>query len=254
MGLVAVLGLLIGSFLNVVIWRVPRGESLVSPPSSCPRCGARIAWFDNVPVLSWLLLRGHCRRCHEPIALRYPLVELATGVTFGLVAWHFGVSWAVPAYLYLAAIGIALALIDIDVRRLPNAIVLPAYVVLPVLLAVASWGTDSWPALLRAVIGGAVLYAFYFLLVLAYPRGMGFGDVKLAGILGAALAWVGWGALVVGAFAAFFVGGLFSVVLLVSGRASRKSAIPFGPWMILGCAIGVAFGESLWSAYLGALV
>ncbi|MGY4642605.1 prepilin peptidase [Cellulomonas sp. URHB0016] len=252
-GLVTVVGLLIGSFLNVVIWRVPRGESIVSPPSACPRCGARIAWYDNVPVLSWLVLRGRCRRCHEPISVRYPLVELGTGVLFGLVAWHFGISWTTPAYLYLAAISVALALIDIDVHRLPNAIVLPSYVVVPVLLAVASWGSDDWPALLRAVIGGVVLYAFYFLLVLVYPRGMGFGDVKLAGILGAYLAWLGWGSLVVGAFAAFLVGGVFSIVLLAAGRAGRKSKIPFGPWMLLGCAIGVAFGESLWSAYLGAL-
>ncbi len=252
-GLVTVLGLLIGSFLNVVVWRVPRGESVVSPPSACPRCGARIAWYDNLPVVSWLVLRGRCRRCHEPISVRYPLVEAGTGLLFGLVAWHFGISWTTPAYLYLAAISVALALIDIDVHRLPNAIVLPSYVVVPVLLAVASWGADDWPALLRAVIGGVVLYAFYFVLVLVYPRGMGFGDVKLAGILGAYLAWLGWGSLVVGAFAAFLVGGVFSIVLMATGRAGRKSKIPFGPWMLIGCAIGVAFGESLWSAYLDVL-
>jgi len=252
-GLVTVLGLLIGSFLNVVVWRVPRGESVVSPPSACPRCGARIAWYDNLPVVSWLVLRGRCRRCHEPISVRYPLVEAGTGILFGLVAWHFGISWTTPAYLYLAAISVALALIDIDTRRLPNAIVLPSYVVVPVLLAVASWGADDWPAMLRAVIGGVALYAFYFVMVLVKPGAMGFGDVKLAGILGAYLAWLGWGSFVVGAFAAFLVGGVFSIGLMVAGRAGRKSKIPFGPWMLIGCAIGVAFGESLWSAYLGIL-
>jgi len=252
-GLVTVLGLLIGSFLNVVVWRVPRGESVVSPPSACPRCGARIAWYDNLPVVSWLVLRGRCRRCHEPISVRYPLVEAGTGILFGLVAWHFGISWTTPAYLYLAAISVALALIDIDTRRLPNAIVLPSYVVVPVLLAVASWGADDWPAMLRAVIGGVALYAFYFVMVLVKPGAMGFGDVKLAGILGAYLAWLGWGSFAVGAFAAFLVGGVFSIGLMVAGRAGRKSKIPFGPWMLIGCAIGVAFGESLWSAYLGIL-
>jgi len=252
-GLVTVLGLLVGSFLNVVVWRVPRGESVVSPPSACPRCGARIAWYDNLPVVSWLVLRGRCRRCHEPISVRYPLVEAGTGILFGLVAWHFGISWTTPAYLYLAAISVALALIDIDTRRLPNAIVLPSYVVVPVLLAVASWGADDWPAMLRAVIGGVALYAFYFVMVLVKPGAMGFGDVKLAGILGAYLAWLGWGSFVVGAFAAFLVGGVFSIGLMVAGRAGRKSKIPFGPWMLIGCAIGVAFGESLWSAYLGIL-
>src|SRR4051812_18121571 len=98
-GLVSLLGLLIGSFLNVVIWRVPRGESIVSPPSACPRCGKEISARDNIPVVSWLLLRGRCRGCQEPISVRYPLVELGTAVLFGLTAWHFGLSWPLPAFL-----------------------------------------------------------------------------------------------------------------------------------------------------------
>ena len=130
----AVLGLAIGSFLNVVIWRVPRHESIVSPPSHCPGCDVPIAPRDNVPVLSWLVLRGRCRHCRNPISARYPLVELATGVLFALMVWRFGLAWELPAYLYLAAIAVALALIDIDVHRLPNAIVLPSYPVMAVLL------------------------------------------------------------------------------------------------------------------------
>ncbi|RYV52910.1 prepilin peptidase [Pengzhenrongella frigida] len=253
----ALFGLAIGSFLNVVVWRVPRGESIVSPPSACPKCHHVIRSRDNIPVISWLLLGGRCRDCREPIAARYPLVEASTGVLFGLVALRFGVSWALPAFCHLAAVAVALALIDIDVHRLPNAIVLPAYPVALVLLGLASWnpgGTADWPSLVRALIGGAALYAFYFVLMMVYPAGMGFGDVKLAGVLGLYLAWVGWGALVIGAFAAFLVGGVFSIALLAAGKATRKSGIPFGPWMLAGAAIGIAAGEQLWSAYLSILV
>lgn len=246
-----IFGLLIGSFLNVVIWRVPRGESIVRPPSACPECHAEIRSRDNVPVVSWLMLRARCRDCGTRISFRYPLVELATGVLFALVVWHFSVTWTALAYLFLASISVALALIDLDTRRLPNAIVLPAYPVTLLLLAAASWSVGDWGALLRAVVGGAALYAFYFALMVAVPKGMGFGDVKLAGILGACLAWLGWGALAVGAFAAPILGGLFAVVLLLAGRAHRKTGIPFGPWMLLGAALGIAFGENLWGSYLG---
>ncbi len=245
-----VVGLVIGSFLNVVVWRVPRGESIVTPPSACPRCGHRIRARDNVPVLSWLWLRGRCRDCAAPIARRYPLVELTTGVLFALVGVRIGWAPELPAYLYLASIGLALALIDLDTHRLPNPIVLPAYPALAVLLGAAAWASGDWSALLRAAIGGAVLWVVYFLLLLVKPGAMGFGDVKLAGVLGAAMAWLGWGALVVGAFAAFLLGGLYGIGLIVAKRGSRTSKVPFGPWMVLGAALGVAAGEGLWSGYL----
>jgi len=255
-GLATVVGLAIGSFLNVVVWRVPRGESVVHPPSACPRCGHAIRGRDNVPVVSWLVLRGRCRDCGEPIAKRYPLVELGTGVLFGLTAWWAGSSWVLPGLLYLAAIAVALTLIDLDTRRLPNAIVLPSYPVALALLALASWnptGDADWSALLRAAIGGAAMYAVYFVTVVVYPAGMGFGDVKLAGVLGLYLAWFGWGALVLGWFAAFLFGGVYAVGLLVTRRAGRKSGVPFGPWMLLGAAFGIVLGERLWSWYLGSL-
>lgn len=256
-GLVAVLagltGMVIGSFLNVVIWRVPRGLSVVHPPSACPRCGAGIAPYDNVPVLSWLVLRGRCRRCRAPISARYPLVELGTGLAFAAVVWRFGVTWQVVAFCYLAAIGIALALIDIDVHRLPDAIVLPSYPVVAVLLTAAAWADGTWWPLARAGIGALALGGFYAVTWFVYPAGMGLGDVKLAGLLGAALAWVGWGAFAVGSFGAFLLGGVFAFALLVGGRAHRKSGVPFGPWMIAGAAVGVAVGERLWQSYLDML-
>lgn len=248
-----ILGLLIGSFLNVVVWRVPRGESIVSPPSACPRCGHQIRVRDNVPVVSWLLLRGRCRDCGEPIARRYPLVELGTGIAFALAAWGVGLSWTLPAVLYLVAIGTALALIDLDVHRLPDAIVLPSYLVAGALLSLASWnpgGASGWGALLRAAIGGAMFFAVYFAIVLVYPDGMGFGDVKLAGVLGMYLGWYGWGALAFGWFAAFLLGGIFAIGLLLTRRANRKSGVPFGPWMILGTLVGVIAGGPVVGWYL----
>ena len=254
---VGVLGLAVGSFLNVVVYRVPLGRSVIRPASACPQCGAAIRRRDNVPVLSWLLLRGRCRDCAAPISGRYPLVEGVTASLFVAIVLRFMVvqdaAWAIPAYLYLAAIGVALALIDLDVHRLPDAIVLPSYPAAAALLALASWGAGDWQALLRAAEGGAALWVVYLGMSLVKQGAMGFGDVKLAGILGAYLGWLGWGDLAVGAFAAFFVGGLVSVGLLLAKKAGRRTAIPFGPWMLTGAAIGIAVGGPVWAAYLGTM-
>lgn len=248
--LCALIGLLIGSFLNVVIHRVPRGESVVSPPSACPNCKTAIRPRDNVPVVGWLLLRGKCRDCSHPISVRYPLVEAATAALFAVMALRFELDPVLPAYLYLAAVGLALALIDLDCKRLPDVLTLPSYPVAVVLLgAAAFFGSDSG-SLLRALLGGLAMFAVYFALCFAYPAGMGFGDVKLAGVLGLYLAWLGWGALIVGAFAAFLLGGIFSLALIAARRATRASGIPFGPWMLAGAGTGIFFGSSIWSAYL----
>ena len=252
----AVLGLAVGSFLNVVVWRVPRDESVVRPPSACPACGHPIRPRDNVPVVSWLLLRGRCRDCDVPISVRYPLVEATTSVLFALVVGWLGASWALPAFWYLAAVSVALFLIDVDVRRLPDAIVLPSYPVAFVLLALASanpGGPSDFSALLRAVLAGVALLVFYVVLRIVYPAGMGLGDVKLSGVLGLYLGWVGWSAVVVGAFAAFLLGGVYGVALVVLRRAGRKSTLPFGPWMLLGAALGLVAGPAVAGWYLGLL-
>ncbi|WP_432505327.1 prepilin peptidase [Kineococcus arenarius] len=241
--LAAVAGLLVGSFLNVVVHRVPRGESVVRPASRCPGCGHVVRRRDNVPVVSWLLLRGRCRDCGVTISVRYPLVELGTALLFGAVARLVGPSWVLPAYLYLAAITVALALIDVDVHRLPDAIVLPSYPVVVVLLVVASASTGHWGALLRAAVGGAALFLLYGALFVLKPGGMGLGDVKLAGVLGLLLGWWGWDSLVVGAFTAFLLGGVAGAGLLVLRRAGRGSRIPFGPYMLAG-ALGALFVAS----------
>jgi leader peptidase (prepilin peptidase)/N-methyltransferase len=247
---VTLVGFVAGSFLNVVIWRVPRGESIVSPPSHCPGCGRAVRPRDNIPVVSWLLLRGRCRDCGEPISRRYPLVEAGTALVFLVLALRIGFEPELPAYLYLGAIGVALALIDIDVKRLPDVIVLPSYGVAGVLLGVAAVAHGEADNIVRAVLGMAALYAFYFLLVLIYPKGMGFGDVKLAGVLGFYLGWLGWGEVVSGAFLGFLFGGVVGAILMAVRRAGRKSKIPFGPYMLLGALVGILWGGALADLYL----
>ena len=259
-------GLLIGSFLNVVIYRIPAGKSIVSPPSACGSCGARIRSYDNVPVLSWLLLRGKCRDCGAAFSMRYPLVELGTGVFFAVVTlWVFSsgdggalVSTdallaqiiVLAAFLYLAAVSVALAMIDLDTQTLPNRILLPVYPVGAVLLTAAALVAGEPGRLLSALIGAAALFGLYLALALISPGGMGLGDVKLAGVLGLYLGWLGYAPLIVGAFGAFLLGGLFGIGLLVTRKAGRRSSIPFGPWMLLAAWLGALFGQSIAAGYL----
>ncbi|MGN8025421.1 prepilin peptidase [Microbacterium sp. 22242] len=279
-----VFGLVIGSFLNVVAYRVPAGVSLLRE-SRCPECDAPIRWWQNVPVVSWLALRGRCANCSVPISGRYPLVEAVTGVSFvAVTSWAltaaaprfisgglppgatvpgptaYRVFWVVlVAFLYFAAVSVVLTLIDLDTKRLPDAIVLPSIVVGMVLLALAAEAGESagsmtgWMTFLRAAAGAAILYAFYWIVRFISPRGMGGGDVKLAALAGLYLGWCGWATLAVGAFAAFVFGGLYSLALVLLRRAKRKTAIPFGPWMILGAWAGIAVGEPVGRWYVGIL-
>lgn len=261
---VGLFGALIGSFLNVVIYRVPSKRSIVSPPSACGGCGRPVRAYDNIPVISWLLLRGKCRDCGNRISVRYPLVELGGAVFFAVVALRFvpaiaqaptvpaviAALMALVAFLYLAAISIALALIDLDTHRIPNVIVLPAYLVGLMLLGIAAVLSGSYPALLRAGIGCAALGIAYLAMAVAHPGGMGFGDVKLAGVLGLFLGWLGWAPLAVGAMLAFVLGGAFSLIVIVTKRGGRKTAIPFGPWMLAGAWLGIFVGAPLSRAYL----
>ncbi|KRA23033.1 peptidase A24 [Microbacterium sp. Root61] len=262
-------GLVIGSFLNVVVYRVPAGIPLTRE-SRCPHCDTAVRWWQNVPVVSWIVLRGKCANCSAPISPRYPLVEAFTGFAFAGIAWwvlatdvssHVVSSTSMSAtvvvlvaFLYFAAISIALTLIDLDTHRLPNAIVLPSYLVAIVLFTIACLLGADWWALGRAGIGMAALYAFYFLLRLVQPRAMGGGDVKLAGVVGLYLGWLGWSTLIVGAFAAFLLGGVFGIILLATRKAGRRTAIPFGPWMIAGAWTGIFAGEIVGRLYGGLYV
>jgi leader peptidase (prepilin peptidase)/N-methyltransferase len=240
--LVGVLGLLIGSFLNVVIHRVPLGLSVVSPGSHCPSCEQPVRARHNLPVVGWLLLRGRCSDCGAAIPVRYPLVELLTGVLFVVVAWRatqLDQRAAIPALLVFTALGVALAAIDLAVRRLPNLLVLPAYPVIAVLLAGAGAVQQDWSSVLRAGLGGLALFLFFFALATIHPQGMGFGDVKLAGVVGLVLGYLSWSALLVGAFAAFFLGAVVGIVVIVAGTDGRKTALPFGPFMVVGALLAL---------------
>jgi len=253
----AVLGLVVGSFLNVVVARVPRRESLL-PPSHCRRCAARVRPWQNVPVVSWLALRGRCRECRAPISVRYPLVEAGTAAAFAAItAWTgaFDVDgagrWVLAVALCgFAAVSVALALIDLETHRLPDAVLGPAYPLVLGLLAATSATTGDWAAFGRGVAGLAVLGAGYYTVHAVRPDGMGFGDVKLAGLVGLVTGYVGWGALVVGCFAAFVLAGGYGAVLLATGRADRRSGLAFGPWMLAGGWVGVAAGAPLATGYL----
>lgn len=254
-----VLGLPVGSFLDVVVWRVPRGEPVVQPPDAYPRRGHRVRARDNVPVPSWLVLRGRCRDCAAPVAVRRPLVEAGTAVAFALVGRWLGASWALPAFWYLAAVSVALALIDLEVHRLPDAIVLPSWVVGTGLLALATWapgtggGAPGWGDLLRAGAGAVVVGGSYLVIALVHPAGMGLGDAKLAVLLGLYLGWTGWSAVVVGWFTGFLFGGVYAVALLAVRRAGRRTPVPFGPWMLAGAWVGLVAGPAVGDWYLGVL-
>lgn len=250
----ALFGAVIGSFLNVVVWRVPQGISIVRPGSACPTCTNTIAWYDNLPVLSYLALRGRCRHCSTRISPRYPAVELATAVAFAVVvlgAYTGGYPVAAtPVLLFWAAVGIALALIDLDHHRLPDVITLPSYVVTALLLVLASALSGDFTRFIPAVIGLVALGGLYLLLAVGYRGGMGFGDVKLSGVLGLLLGWLGWPQLIVGGFSAFVIGGAVGIALMLARKADRKSGLPFGPFMILGAWVGVFAGPAVAGFYL----
>jgi leader peptidase (prepilin peptidase)/N-methyltransferase len=229
-----ILGLAVGSFCNVVIWRVPRGESIVRPPSHCPQCGTRLAARDNVPVLSWVVLRGRCRSCAAPISIRYPIVELITALLWAAVGARFAdQAWAIPAYVALATGLVVLSAIDLDTYLLPNRIVYPTGFAVAGLLALASAGEGDWGAYARALAGGAVYFAAFFALwFVVGGRALGYGDVRLAAVLGMALGWLGWSQLGWGMFLPFLIGAVAGMVVVA----------PFllAPMVVAGVAGAVA--------------
>ena len=245
-----VLGLLLGSFANVVIHRVPEGESVVHPRSACPGCGTQIAVADNIPVLSWLVLRGRCRHCREPISPRYPLVELASGALFGIVAWQVGVTPLLPAFLAFVWVLLVLSVIDARTRRIPNAITYPAVPVLLVLVIGGALAQGDLAAAIRSPLAGLAAFAALLIIALVTPKGMGMGDVKLAGLMGIVLGALSWPHVLLGVFGGFLVGGVTAIVLLVLRVRRRRDLIPFGPYLAAGALAALLYGEPLIDAYL----
>jgi leader peptidase (prepilin peptidase) / N-methyltransferase len=238
-------GLILGSFLNVVADRLPRGASLVTPGSQCPHCDHAVRPRDNVPVVSWLALHGRCRDCGRPIAGRYALVEAGTAVLFAaVVAIRHADGADLVLGLVLVAFLVPLVLIDLDVRLLPNAITLPAAVVAVVLGTVLDPSGEVERLLAAAAAGG-----FFLLATLAYPRGMGIGDVKLAAVLGLFLGRAVAAALLVALVAGVLVG--VAIIARKGAAEGRKTAVPFGPFLALGGLVALLAGDAIVDAYLG---
>ena len=240
----ALYGLLIGSFLTVVVDRVPRGASVVQPGSACGNCGLRLGPRDLVPVFSWLALRGKCRQCHTSIGIEPLVLELSTGLLFGLTAWHFGLSWRTPAYCVLMAGLVALTWIDLRTRRLPREITYVTAALGVPLLVVAALVERSPERIWMMLLGAAISLAIMGLIYVASRGGMGEGDVRLSPLLGAYLGWLNPGLAPVGLFFGFACGAVVGVVLLVAKRGDRKTAIPFGPFLALGTVLAVFFGQA----------
>lgn len=244
---VAIAGLCIGSFLNVVIYRLPRGTSLVWPGSTCPACGARIRWYDNVPVLGWILLRGRCRDCAAPISVRYPIVELVTLLAFLLCYWQLGAQPLLVPRLVLTAALIALFAIDLEFQILPNVITLPGLAAGLLFSIVLPPGFRD--ALLGAALGGGLLW----LIAEAWSRlrgidAMGFGDVKMLAMVGA---FLGWKLVLLTFVLSSFVGGALAAVLLAARRATWTSALPYGTFLALAAFVAALWGDPLLEWYLG---
>ncbi len=254
LGLVGVFGLVVGSFLNVVVYRVPAGLSVVNPPSACPGCGHRVRARDNVPVLSWLLLRGRCRDCATPISIRYPAVEAGTAAAFVAVAWYFSDPVVVAAGLVLAAAGIAQSLIDIDHHRLPFAITgVTAVLVLLVAVVGSLTGVASYSWTTLALSAGLWCAPYLALRLVGRfvlrRRAMGFGDIALAPVLGFVVGLVGLGASVVGLMAGMWLLTILLGPLRFTGRIPRWTRVPYGPFLIAGAAVGLAFGPAIATWY-----
>jgi leader peptidase (prepilin peptidase)/N-methyltransferase len=268
-GVVFLLGLLVGSFLNVVIHRLPQmmerdwqtqcrdylGEaaedqsplSLLRPASHCPHCGHKIRFYENVPILSYLWLRGKCSACQQPISIRYPVIELLTAVTSAVIAWHFGFGWQAAAGLLLTWALIALSMIDTDHQLLPDSITLP-FLWLGLTLSLFPVFADMRSSLIGAIAGYLSLWTVYQVFkLLTGKEGMGFGDFKLLALLGA---WMGWQALPMIILLSSAVGAVLGGALIAIQGRDRAQPIPFGPYLAIAGWVALLWGEQISSAYL----
>ena len=244
-------GLGVGSFLSLLVLRVPGKEPVVGVASHCPACGAGVAHRDLVPVVSWLVLRGRCRSCAAGISARYPLLELACAALFAATAVRFGPSFVLPAYLVLGAALIALSAIDIEHRLLPSKIIFPTGYAVAVLLGLAALAEAEPRRIAWAAVGAAGSFALFFLLHFVSPNGMAYGDVRLSLVLGMAVGWLGLGLVPLFLFVAFLTSALVGVVYALLSGKGLKAAIPFGPFLALAAEVAVFAGQPLVRAYLG---
>ena len=246
-GLAAIVGVCIGSFLNVCIYRLPRGQSLVTPPSRCPSCERPLRWYHNIPIVSWVVLRGRCAHCQAPISMQYPAIELVTALVWVLIVWLTPAGWLLASRLVLATALIVLFMIDLEHQLLPNVITLPGIVVGLAFSFVAPPGPSD--SLLGIFLGGGVLYAIaaaYYLL--RKEEGMGMGDVKMLAMVGA---FLGWRAVLLTLVFASFTGATIGMAMVALQRGSMRYALPFGTFLAVGALVAMLFGEQIIAWYLG---
>lgn len=241
---VVVFGLLIGSFLTVVADRVPRGASIVQPGSACGSCGLRLGPRDLVPVFSWLALRGKCRQCHVSIGIEPLVLELSTALLFGLTAWQFGPTWRTAAYCVLMAGLVVLSWIDLRTKRLPREITYTTMCIGVPLLCAAAFVEGEPRRIASMMLGAAIALVAMFVIRVVSRGGMGDGDVRLSPLLGAYLGWLNPALSLIGLFFGFVAGAVVGVVLMMLGRAGRKTSVPFGPFLALGTVVAVFCGQS----------
>jgi leader peptidase (prepilin peptidase)/N-methyltransferase len=245
--LAALVGAIVGSFLNVCIYRLPRGHSIVWPPSACPSCRRHLSWFENVPILGYVLLRGRCRTCRAPIGIRYPAVEVTTALLFAAGWWHYGPGVLLASRLVFGCGLIVLFAIDLEHHLLPNAITLPG---IAVGFGFSLVTEPGWlPSLIGILVGGGILYAIaeaYFRI--RREEGLGMGDVKMLAMIGA---FLGWQLTLVTLMMASFAGSAIGMLLIAAGRGDMKYALPFGTFLAMGAALAATVGHPLLEWYLG---
>ncbi|MBV9660604.1 MAG: prepilin peptidase [Acidimicrobiales bacterium] len=241
----ALYGLIVGSFLNVVIYRVPAERSIVRPPSSCPGCGQCIRPRDNIPVVSWVLLRGRCRSCGMKVSARYPLVELLTAAAFAAVALRFGASWTLPAEVFFVAGLIALSFIDFDHLLLPRRVVYWVGGLVGAALLVAAAAQSSWHRFGVGAICAAVEFLVLFAINWISPRSLGFGDVRLGPVIALALGWLGWRYAFWGFLGANLIGAVVGLSLIAAKRMGRKTLVPFGVFLSIGAFLALFLGGTI---------
>lgn len=258
--LASILGLMFGSFASAAAYRIPRKESFVTGRSKCPNCGATITAIENIPVFSYIFLKGRCRHCRAKISIRYPLIELGAGVLFGLAAWKFGANAETVIYAAFFWVLVVLTIIDIEHHLLPTRVIYPALLVGAVALAVTALVRDDTDRIVDMALGAAVFGGIFFVIFYAAPAGgFGFGDVRLALLLGTFVGYLGApGLVLVAMFMAFLTGALIGVALKWRDERSkqsegplRKAKIPFGPYMALGSVIAIFWGQRILDGYLG---
>jgi leader peptidase (prepilin peptidase)/N-methyltransferase len=248
--IVAVLGLVVGSFLNVCIWRIPRKQSIVRPSSRCPSCGAPIRPWDNIPVLSYVLLGGKCRYCRAKISGRYPLVETLNAALYLMVLYRFGPGWYTPLYFAFVSAAVVISFIDLDFQIIPDSITLagiPIGLVAGALLLPDPFSRMDLLGLRASALGAAAGFGLFYAVAYLSRGGMGGGDIKMMAMVGAVTGWKG---VLLTTFLGSFAGSVIGIFLMIFKGKGRKTRIPFGPFLALGAVLTLLLGQELLGWYL----